>query len=74
LPFEAGEQSLRVAVTRGKINIEIDRPFLDELTSMQRRRLAGFVSSLTGPAQRVIIGDDESEISLEWTDEGQYIE
>jgi hypothetical protein len=72
LSFEAGEKSVKVAVTRGKIDIEMDRPLLDELTSMQRRRLADFVWSLTGPARRVTIGDDESEISLEWTDEDKY--
>lgn len=69
LPLEAGEEILKVAVTRGKIDIELDRPLLDELTSMQRKRLANFIWSLTGPARRVTIGDDESEISLEWTDE-----
>jgi hypothetical protein len=68
-PLEAGEEFLRVAVTRGKIDIEMDRPLLDELTGMQRRRLVDFIWSLTGPARRVTIGDDESEISLEWTDE-----
>ena len=68
-PLEAGEEFLKVAVTRGKIDIEMDRPLLDELTSMQRRRLVDFIWSLTGPARRVTIGDDESEISLEWTDE-----
>jgi len=69
LPTEDGAESLKVVVTRGEIDIELNRPLLNELTSMQRRRLANFIWSLTGPARRVKIGDDESEISLEWTDE-----
>ena len=69
LPTEDGAESLKVVVTRGEIDIELNRPLLNELTSMQRRRLANFIWSLTGPARRVKIGDDESEISLEWTNE-----
>lgn len=66
---EGGAESLKVVVTRGKIDLEASRPFLDELTPMQRRRLANFLWSLTGPTRRVNVGDDESEISMHWSNE-----
>ena len=62
-------EGLRVEVTKGKIDIEASRKFLDELTPKQQRAVANFLWSLTGPAREVNIGDDESEISIEWTDE-----
>lgn len=67
LPTEGSGESLKVAVTRGKIDIELSRPFLNELTIMQRRRLANFIWSLTGPTRKVDIGDEESQISIERT-------
>lgn len=69
LPPVRNAESLKVVVTRGKVDIELSRPFLDELTPMQRRRLANFIWSLTGPASKVDIGDDESEISLQWNND-----
>ena len=66
LPPESSEKLLRVEVTRGKIDIELDQPWLEELSDTQRRRLSNFLWSLTGPARKVDIGDDESQISMEW--------
>ncbi len=64
-------EGLRIEVTKGKIDLEASRPFLDELTTKQRRAVANFLWSLTGPARRVDISDDESEISIEWPEEGK---
>lgn len=66
LPLEDSAESLKVVVTRGKIDIDLDRPLLDELTDKQRKSLANFIWSLTGPSRKVIISDDEAEISMEW--------
>jgi len=68
---DTGIEGLRVRVTKGKIDLEVERPFLDELTPKQRRAIANFLWSLTGPAQKVIISDDESEISIEWTEKNE---
>lgn len=62
-------EGLRIEVTRGTIDLEESRPFLDELTSKQRKALANFIWSLTGPSRRVDIGDDESEISMKWPEQ-----
>ena len=62
-------EGLRIEVTRGKIDLEASRLFLDELTTKQRKAIANFLWSLTGPARRVVIGDDESEISIQWLEE-----
>lgn len=62
-------EGLRMEVTRGKIDLEASRQFLDELTPKQRKAIANFLWSLTGPARRVDIGDDESEISMQWPEE-----
>ncbi|MBA7621821.1 hypothetical protein ES703_29189 [subsurface metagenome] len=62
-------EGLRVEVPRGEIDIEASRKFLDELTPRQQRAVQNFLWSLTGPARKVNIGDDESEISIEWTEE-----
>ncbi len=64
-------EGLRIEVTKGKIDLEASRPFLDELTPKQRRAIANFLWSLTGPARRVDISDDESGISIEWPEEGK---
>ena len=62
-------EGLRIEVTKGRIDLEASRPFLDELTIKQRKAIANLLWSLTGPARRVVIGDDESEISIQWPDE-----
>ncbi len=62
-------EGLRIRVTKGEIDLEASRPFLDELTPKQRKALANFIWSLTGPSRRVDIGDDESEISMRWPEE-----
>ena len=64
-------EGLRIEVTRGKIDLEAPRQFLDELTPKQRKAIANFLWSLTGPARRVDIGDDESQISMQWPEEGK---
>lgn len=69
LPPESSRKLLRVEVTRGKIDIELHRPWLEELSNMQRRRLWNFLWSLTGPARSAEISDDESEISIKWPEE-----
>ncbi len=63
---EVISESLKVEVTRGEININASRPFLNELTPIQRRRLSYFIDSIIAPANRVEIGDEESQISFEW--------
>ena len=65
-----GIEGLRIKVTRGIIDLQVSRPFLDELTTKQRRAIANFLWSLTGSARRVDISDDQSEISIEWSEEG----
>jgi len=67
--FESSGKLLGLEVTRGKIDIELHRPWLEELSNTQRRRLWNFLWSLTGPARRVDINDEESEISIEWLEE-----
>jgi len=62
-------EGLRIEVTKGKIDLEASRPFLDELSSKKRKALENFIWSLIGPARRVDIGDDESEISMQWPEE-----
>jgi len=57
---------LRIEVTRGTIDLKAARPFLDKLTPKQRETLANFLWSITGPTNRVDIGDAESEISIGW--------
>jgi hypothetical protein len=59
-------EGLKIEVTKGKIDLEASRPFLKKLTPKQKRAIANFLWSLTGPARRVDISDDESEISIEW--------
>ena len=49
------DTGLKVQVTKGKIDIELSRPMLNELTVAQRRRLMNFIWSLTGPARKVDI-------------------
>lgn len=65
------QEGLKIEVTKGKIDLEASRPFLDELTPKQQRAIGNFLWSLTGPARRVNISDDESEISMEWKDESK---
>jgi hypothetical protein len=62
-------EGLRIEVTRGEIDLKASRKFLDELTPKQIRAITNFLWSLTGPARRVDIGDDESEISMQWPEE-----
>jgi len=64
-------EGLRIEVTRGKIDLEASRAFLDELTPKQRRAIANFLWSLIGPARKVNIEDDESEISIQWLEENE---
>ena len=72
MEFEKVEEesagAFKVEVTKGKI--EMSRSFLDELTPMQRRKLFNFLWSISGPTSRVDIGNEESQLSLEW-DEGE---
>jgi len=58
--------AFQVEITKGKI--EMSRPFLDELTPMQRRKLFNFLWSITGPTRKVNIGNEESQLSLEWSE------
>jgi len=60
------EGLFKVEITRGKI--EMSRPFLDELTPTQLRKLFNFLWSITGPTNRVDIGNEESQLSLEWSE------
>jgi len=61
-----GEGAFKVEVTKGKI--EMSRAFLDELTPTQRRKLFNFLWSITGPTSRVDIGNEESQLSLDWSE------
>lgn len=62
-------KGLKINITRGEINLSASRQFLDSLTPKQKRAISNFIWSLTGPARKVFIGDDESEISIQWSEE-----
>jgi len=64
-------EGLRIEVTRGKIDLEASRPFLDELSPATRKALGNLIWSLTGPSRKVNIGDEESEISLQWPEDDE---
>ncbi len=67
-------EGLKVTVKRGDINFQTSRASLNELTPKQRGALANFLWSLTGPAKKVDISDEDSEISIEWPDEDNDVD
>jgi hypothetical protein len=62
-------EGLKIEVTKGKIDIEASRTFLDRLTKRNRATIETSVWALIVPARRVEIRDDESEILIEWSEE-----
>jgi len=64
-------EGLKIEVTKGKIDVEASRAFLDKLTKRQREAIATSIWALIVPAQTVAISDDESEILIEWSEEDE---
>ena len=62
------ERGLKTTVTRGEIDPALARQALEELSPKQRKKLNNFLRALTKPAHGVVIGDEETEISLSRTD------
>lgn len=60
---------LRIEVTRGRVNLELERQFINEMTDRQKSSIENLIWSFTGPAKNVVIGDEESEITLQWPEE-----
>lgn len=57
---------LKITITRGEVNVKAVRPFLNKLTRRKWNAISNLIWSLTGPARRVVIGDEESQITIEW--------
>lgn len=64
-------KGLRVKVTRGKIIEDELITLKNRITLKQRKSIVNLLWSLTGPAKKVVIGDEESEISIEWSEENE---
>ncbi len=62
-------KGLKISITGGEIDLSASRQFLDSLTPKQKRAVSNFIWSLTGPTRRVSIRDDESEISIQGSEE-----
>ena len=60
---------LSVKVTRGEIDVKRERTSLDALSNNQIQRVTNFLWSLTGPAKKVVIKDEDTEITIEWSGE-----
>jgi len=59
-----GAGAFQVKVTEG--TIEMSRKYLSELTTTQRKKLFNFLWSITGPIEKVDIGNQESRLSLKY--------
>ena len=62
------ERGLKTTVTKGEIDPALARQSLEELSPKQRKKLNNFLRALTKPAHGVLIGDEETEISLSRAD------
>lgn len=69
IPVE--KKSLKIEVTKGNINIDLNRETLNQLSPTQRKKLANFISSLTIPSNKVEIGDDESQITIDFEEKNK---
>jgi hypothetical protein len=62
---DSAGQGIRIDITRGEIDLRASRQFTqEELSEDQRRKVTDLIGSLMGPANRVVIGDEESEVTI----------
>lgn len=64
----AGSKGLKIKLVRGEIDFRLAQELLDELSPIQRKKLADFISALTKPTNRILIRDDELEAVLKWAE------
>ena len=62
-------KELRVKLTRGTIIDDELITLQKTITPKQRKSIVNFLWSLTGPANKVVMGDEHSEIVIEWAEE-----
>jgi hypothetical protein len=61
-------RGLKTTVTKGELDPALARQSLEELSPNQRKKLDNFLRALTKPAHGIVIGDEETEISLSRAD------
>lgn len=61
---------LTLSVTRGDIDFHAEREFLDTLSDQQIASLVYLLHAFFGPARQVVLGDEDSEITISREGEG----
>ena len=61
---------LVVSVTRGSVDVHAEKEFIETMSEEQKRALGSFLRALFGPAKRVVLGDEDLEITISKEGEG----